>query len=110
MAYYLLFPLYGSELAWEFERTAVKLDIQRYFSMVKTPKDNSELERFNKILEYVWLHDCNLSLDTEKLNSGLTEWIIKYNFNRPHQPIAYLSPAQYIERELNKTPSPVLAM
>lgn len=110
MAYYLLFPLYGSELAWEFERTSVKLDIQKYFSMVKTPKDNSELERFNKILEYVWLYNLNLSLDPEEPNPRLTEWIIKYNFNRPHQPIAYLSPVQYIERELNKTPSPVLAM
>jgi len=29
----------------------VKLGIQRYFSRVKTPKDNPEIERFNQTLE-----------------------------------------------------------
>jgi transposase InsO family protein len=40
----------GSECAWKFERAAAKLDIQRYFSRVKTPKDNPETERFNETL------------------------------------------------------------
>jgi len=40
----------GSECAWKFERATAKLDIQRYFSRVKTPKDNPETERFNETL------------------------------------------------------------
>ena len=36
-------------------------------SRVKTPKDNSEIERFNQTLEHEWLYNFNLSLDSEEL-------------------------------------------
>jgi len=100
----------GSEFALEFERATTKLNIQRYFSRVKTPKDNPEIERFNQTLEYEWLYNSNLSLDPEELNPRLTEWLIEYNFNRPHQSLAYLTPVEYIEKELAKIYSPVLPM
>ena len=100
----------GSEFAWEFERATVKLGIQRYFSRVRTPKDNPEIERFNQTLEYEWLYNFNLSLDPEELNPRLTEWLIEYNFNRPHQSLAYLTPVEYIEKELAKIRSPVSPM
>jgi len=100
----------GSEFALEFERATAKLGIQRYFSRVKSPKDNPEIERFNQTLEYEWLYNFNLSLDPEELNTGLTEWLIQYNFNRPHQSFGYLAPVEYIERELAKIRSPVLPM
>jgi len=100
----------GSEFAWEFERASAGLGIQRYFSRVKTPKDNPEIERFNQTLEYEWLYNFNLALDPEELNPRLTEWLIEYNFNRPHQSLAYLTPVEYIEKELAKIRSPVLPM
>ena len=58
----------------------------------------------------VWLYNSNLSLDPEELNPGLTEWLIEYNFNRPHQSLGYLAPVEYVERELAKIHSPVLPM
>jgi len=100
----------GSEFAWEFERATDKLGIQRYFSRVKTPKDNSEVERFNQTVEYEWLYNSNLSLDPEELNPRLTEWLIEYNFNRPHQSLDYLAPVEYIEKEFAKILTPVLPM
>jgi transposase InsO family protein len=100
----------GSEFAWEFERASAKLGIQRYFSRVKTPKDNPKIERFNQTLEYEWLYNSNLSLDPEELNPHLTEWLIEYNFNRPHQSLAYLAPVEYIEKEPAKIHSSVLPM
>ena len=100
----------GSEFACEFEKATSKLEIQRYFSRVKTPKDNPEIERFNQTLQYEWLYDSNLSLDPEELNPYLTEWLIEYNFNRPHQSLAYLTPMEYIETLLAKIRSPVLPM
>jgi transposase InsO family protein len=100
----------GSEFAREFERAVAKLGIQRYFSRVKTPKDNPEIERFNETLEYEWLYNSNLSLNPEELNPRLTEWLIEYNFNRPHQSLAYLTPVEYIEKQLAKIRSPVLPM
>jgi len=81
----------GSEFAWEFEQASAQLGIQRCFSRAKTPKDNPQIERFNQTIEYEWLYNFNLSLDPEELNPRLTEWLIAYNFNRPHQSLSYLS-------------------
>jgi len=100
----------GSELAWEFERATARLGIQSYCSRVKTPKDNPEIERFNETLEYEWLYNFNPSLDPGELNPRLTEWLIEYNFNRPHQSLAHLTPVEHIEKELAKIRSPVLPM
>jgi len=98
----------GSEFALEFEKTSSKSGIQRYFSRVKTPEDNPEIERFNQTLEYEWLYNSNLSLDPKEFNPRLTEWLVEYNFNRPHQFLVYLTPVEYIERELAKIHSLVL--
>jgi len=100
----------GSEFALEFERATTKSNIQRYFSRARTPKDNSEIERFNQTLEYEWLYNSNLSLDPEEFNPRLTEWLIEYNFHRPHQSLGYLTPIEYIEKELAKIHSQVLPM
>jgi len=100
----------GSEFACEFEKASTKLEIKRYFSRVRTPKDNPEIERFNQTLQYEWLYDSNLSLNPEELNPCLTEWLVEYNYNRPHQSLAYLSPIEYIENGLAKIRSPVLPM
>jgi len=40
----------------------------------------------------------------------LTEWLVEYNFNRPHQSLVYLTPVEYIEKEFAKTHSSVLPM
>ena len=97
----------GSEFTWHFDRTADRLKIARYFSRVKTPKDNPEVERFNQTLKYEWLYDSNLDLDCDRFNRELTEWLIEYNFNRPHETLDYLTPMEHIENELTKIRSPV---
>ncbi|MDP8216573.1 MAG: integrase core domain-containing protein [Candidatus Kaelpia imicola] len=97
----------GSEFTWHFDRTADRLKIDRYFSRVKTPKDNPEAERFNQTLKYEWLYDNNLDLDCDRFNRELTEWLIEYNFNRPHETLDYLTPMEHIENELTKIRSPV---
>jgi len=100
----------GSEFALEFKRATAKLGIHRYFSSVKTPKDNLDIERFNETLEYEWLYNFTLSLGPQELNPQLTEWLIEYNFNRPHQSLAYLTPVEYIEHEFAKISHKVLPM
>lgn len=100
----------GSEFYNQFGWAATKLGIDRYFSRVKTPKDNPEVERFNETVQYEWLYDCNLSLDCDEFNQDLTDWLIEYNFNRPHQTLDYLTPMEYIDKELKKIRSSVLPM
>lgn len=96
----------GSEFAHYFEEAMNRLKIDRYYSRVRTPKDNPEAERFNETLEYEWLYESNLDLDCERFNRDLTGWLIEYNFNRPHQSLDYLTPMEYIEQGLPRIRSP----
>ncbi|MBC8457049.1 MAG: transposase [Deltaproteobacteria bacterium] len=102
----------GSEFAYYFERATNKLNINRYSSRVKIPKDNPEAERFNQTLQYEWLYESNLDLDCDRFNHHLTEWLIEYNFNRPHQKFEYLTPIEHIKKELVRIrgPAKVLPM
>jgi len=86
----------GSEFAGEFERTVEKLNLERYFSRNHTPTDNAEVERFNQTLEYEWLYDGNLTMDCDKFNKRLTNWLIEYNWVRPHETLDYQTPIEYI--------------
>jgi hypothetical protein len=54
------------------ERAAVKIGIQRYFSRVKAPMGNPEMERFHETLDYEWLCNFNLSSDPAELNPWIT--------------------------------------
>ena len=100
----------GSEFAYYFERATCNLNIARYFSRVRTPRDNPEVERFHQTLEYEWLYEGNLVLDCDSFNRQLTEWLVEYNFNRPHEALDYLAPIDYIERELIRGSPQVLPM
>ena len=94
----------GSEFAGLFEKAAQILKIERYFSRVRTPKDNSEIERFNQTLEYEWLNDGNFNPNCKEFNKALTEWLTTYNFKRPHQTLGYLTPIEYIVKNTKVLP------
>jgi len=40
--------------------------------------------------------------DLEVFNPLLTEWLIEYNFNRPHQSLEYLTPVEFLEMKKEK--------
>jgi len=91
----------GSEFAKYFDEACRRFNIIHIFSRVKTPKDNAVDERFNRTIqeefmevdEYFepYLTETNLV----KANQRLTDWLIFYNFKRPHQSLEYLSPFEY---------------
>ena len=49
------------------------VNLKRYFSRVRTPKDNPEVERFNGTLKYEWLYDCNLTTNCDEFNRNVTD-------------------------------------
>jgi transposase InsO family protein len=85
----------GSEFSKYFKALCQKLEINQYYSRPHTPKDNPCLERFNQTLEYEWLKEGNFTTNIELFNSKLKEFIIEYNFKRPHQALDYLTPIQF---------------
>ena len=90
----------GSEFYGEFEEALRELEILHWFSRPRTPKDNAVCERFNQTLQYEWLNDGNFTTDCDKLNITMTEWLVEYNFHRPHEILDYKSPFEYYEDTL----------
>lgn len=88
----------GSEFAGEFEKACFALGISQVYSMVRTPKDNPALERFNWTLQDEWLSLSEVGLDEiPEANLDLTNWLIEYNFERPHQTLDYQTPIEYAQ-------------
>jgi len=85
----------GSEFAKYFKELCVKLNITQYHSRPRTPKDNPVCERFNQTLQYEWLRDGNFTPNINLFNSRLKNFVIEYNFIRPHQALGYLTPMEF---------------
>ena len=88
----------GSEFAKYFETACEKLSINHYFSRVRTPEDNCFDERFNRTLREEFIQMGNYTPFPESFNVSLTEWLIEYNFHRPHKSLDYLSPIEYLNK------------
>lgn len=85
----------GSEFAHEFRKAADSLRLSHYLSRPKTPTDNPCEERFNRTLEEEFIQMGHMTTDCDVFNKRLTEWLIEYNFKRPHQALGYMVPVEY---------------
>lgn len=94
----------GSEFLKYFDRACTRLKIEHYFSRNHTPKDNAVLERFNRTIQEEFVNQCNFDLDTQRFNKTMTEWLIEYNFNRPHQSLGYIAPINFQDKYLKVLP------
>jgi len=87
-----------SEFQKHFERGCRKLKLDRYYSRVRTPKDNGSNERFNRTLQEEFIAFGNMTNDTILFNQKLADWLVEYNYHRPHQSLDYLSPIQFAQK------------
>lgn len=85
----------GSEFRGVFDEALEGLKISGYFSRVKTPTDNPVDERFNRTLHDEFIAMGNMTADCQVFNRNLTDWLIEYNFKRPHQALGYEVPVEY---------------
>jgi transposase InsO family protein len=90
----------GSEFMKYFHEAAIQLSLARYWSRPKTPKDNANLERFNRTLKEEFLRQGNFHPDPAVFNPKLTEWLVEYNSVRPHQALGYQTPLAFAESTL----------
>jgi len=82
----------GSEFHKEFIKACERMGIEQYWSREYTPEDNPVCERFNKTVREEFLQLGNFTTDAIQFNKRLTEWLIEYNFVRPHQSLNYQTP------------------
>lgn len=85
----------GSEFAKHFRDAISELKLNQYFSRVRTPKDNAFDERFNRTLQEEFIALGHRHPDLNVFNQNLTEWLVEYNFNRPHQSLGYETPINF---------------
>jgi transposase InsO family protein len=85
----------GSEFHRHFDAACDALRLEHYWSRAKTPKDNAVNERFNRTLQDEFLSLGNARTDPVIFNRNLTEWLVEYNFRRPHQALGYLPPINF---------------
>jgi len=92
----------GSEFAKYFAQYLEVSDIVHFHTYPRCPKMNAHIERFNRTIqeEYLDWHLQTLAFDIEKFNLDLKTWIDWYNHKRPHISLGYLSPMQYIKKQL----------
>lgn len=96
---------HGSEFFGEFETACKELGILQIFSRVRTPTDNSALERFNRTVQDEWLSLSEVGLDElQDANDDLTQWLIQYNAERPHQSLDYQTPLVFAQQEFPVSP------
>jgi len=82
----------GSEFEKLFAQGCAKMNLGRYYNRPHTPKDNPVNERFNRTLQDEFVSFGNFDPDTQIFNKNLTEWLIEYNFVRPHEALNYETP------------------
>lgn len=86
----------GSEFKKEFLMAAEELKIDLYHARPYQPKDKPLVERFNGIIQQEYVNLGHFTLDVEKFNLGLVEWLIFYNFIRPHHSLGLRRPKDYV--------------
>lgn len=94
----------GSEFHKDFEKACKDLKMPHYWSRVRTPQDNPHCERFNRTLQEEFIQLGNRFHDTEIFNQKLTEWLIEYNYFRPHQSLGYVTPMCFIQKQKTLLP------
>ena len=87
----------GSEFLGEFHEELMRQGIPHYFSYPHCPKQHAPIERFNRTLQEEFLQEGHGHLDIEILNRKLIEWLVEYNFHRPHASLGYKNPLSFFD-------------
>ncbi len=94
----------GSEFEGLFADAIQKLNLTRYYSRVRTPTDNSAIERFNRTIQEEFTDLGHLTDNVPGFNKDLTDWLIEYSYHRPHQSLDYATPLAFIENTYQVLP------
>lgn len=100
----------GSEFKKHFEEACRKRGIRLFIIPPRAPKLQGYVERANRTHreEFYEVEDIGLALDEH--NQQLEQWDRIYNYIRPHQSLAYQTPAEYYQAWLRTHPQPQVSL
>ena len=97
----------GSEFEKHFHIYLEENNIIHFNTHPRSPKENSEIERFNRTLSDAFIkRNINLLVyDIDAFNEKLIDWLLWYNTRRPHWSLGLISPLRYICNQLTEEKS-----
>jgi len=100
----------GSEFANHFDLALDQAGIVHFHTYPRSPKQNSEIERFNRTLSeaFIRYHRSLLAHNLDLFNKKLMDWLLWYNTRRPHWSLGLVSPLRYIVSTLPELESQML--
>jgi putative transposase len=81
----------------EFQTWAKKRNIRLQFIQPGKPKQNAYVERFNRTVRHEWL-DEHLFESIDQAQQTATEWLWRYNNERPNMALGGITPKQKIAK------------
>jgi len=100
----------GSEFKKHFEEACHQRGIRLFLIPPRTPKLQGYVERANRTHREEFYEVEDISQDLEEHNQQLEKWDRTYNYDRPHQSLAYLTPAEYYQAWLKTHPEPLVSL
>ena len=97
----------GSENMGEAERWLSDENIRQYWCRANKPKDKPFIERFIGTLQTECLDYHYEPLDVHELQDIVDQWIFKYENQRPHEGLDFLTPKQFEATFYTQKHSPV---
>ena len=93
----------GSEFEKHFHIYLEENGIIHFNTYPRSPKENSEIERFNRTLSdaFIKRNIHLLAHDIDLFNEKLIDWLLWYNTRRPHWSLGLISPLRYICNQLS---------
>lgn len=85
----------GGENGKDFSHSLQLADVFQFYSSVGTPTDNPRVERSHLSDDQEFYHRGNSSLPYEEQQNNLLRWERRYNEERPHQALGYLTPIEF---------------
>jgi putative transposase len=87
---------YGPELiSADLEAWARQHGVRLLFIQPGKPNQNAYIERFNRTYRNEVL-DCYVFETLDEVRRMTTDWLVRYNEQRPHESLGNLSPRQYL--------------
>jgi transposase InsO family protein len=100
----------GSEFEKHFHLYLGTHDIVHFNTYPRSPKQNAEIERFNRTLSEAFISQNRalLAYDIDTFNEKLMDWLLWYNTRRPHWSLGLISPLRYYCDQLKARESQML--
>lgn len=93
----------GSEFLKYFDKALESLNITHYFTEVRSPKQNSYVERSHSTDERDFYQRGNMRSTVKDLLPLVKRWQYKYNYLRPHESLGNIPPMTYLEKFNSQT-------